>query len=92
MSEPSPVVIYTVVAVLSLAIVLILGRLHWPRAALYALSLACFIGALLIIEFLHPWSAQSAWPRAMEAGLVGLTAGAFGVAIRRKRAGDASAS
>ena len=90
--ETSKPVAYAAAALIALLMVAALGRLKWPSWIYFVLSAACFFGALLVIELLHPWSASTPWPNAIKAGLVGLTGGLFGIGIRTNRLGHVGAA
>lgn len=76
--EPYDLVAYVIAGMSSLAAAYIIARLRWPRWAYWLFAFACFTGSVLIVELLHPWSAESPWPNAIRIGLVAIAGASAG--------------
>jgi peptidoglycan/LPS O-acetylase OafA/YrhL len=76
--DPSKLVAYFTAAIVSLAVVYLIGQLKWPRWAYWSFAIVCITGSVLVAVLLHTWSSESPWPDAMRIGLVAV-AGATAV-------------
>lgn len=70
---------------LSIAVAYVIERLRWPRWANWALSIACFAGAVSIVLLLGSSIADSPWPAAISLGLTTIAGATAGLGLHGGR-------
>jgi len=76
---------WVIVAASVLALVYAQERLNLSKAFHAFLALISLAGATAIVHYLHPWNSSTAWPGAIQAGLVGVSAASFSQLINRPK-------
>jgi peptidoglycan/LPS O-acetylase OafA/YrhL len=79
--EPYNLIAYVIAAIVSLAVAYLIGRLGWPRWALWSFAIACFLGSVLIPFLFHSWSSGLPWPDAVRIALVAVSGATAGIAF-----------